>query len=286
MGVRNDNSTSYVHADEPNLLNIHKAMEYDPTGQPILRTTSSAFNATINISSGATTGVSYIEKFGRNDTLSANVETVWDGSSIYTYLSSDSNIYVTSTDGDDNPSGNGARTVEVQGLDASYNLITEVVDVDDSASTNTFIRVFRVIVNSVGSTGQAEGTISVRSASGGGGTLLAQITKVGTGGGASLGQTFMALYTVPAGKTGYITQWTVGAGGHNADTTAILACREFGDGGFNAKDIMISAGSQFSKNFVVPLQIPEKNDIEVRAWSSSTGNDISASFNVILIDNT
>ena len=38
MGVRNKNSTSYVHPDESNLLNLHKAMEYDFQGQPILRT--------------------------------------------------------------------------------------------------------------------------------------------------------------------------------------------------------------------------------------------------------
>lgn len=37
MGVRGDNSTAYVHPDEPNLLNLHKAMEYNGLGQPIVR---------------------------------------------------------------------------------------------------------------------------------------------------------------------------------------------------------------------------------------------------------
>jgi hypothetical protein len=37
MGVRQDNLTSYVHSDEPNLLNLHKALEYDNLGQPVLR---------------------------------------------------------------------------------------------------------------------------------------------------------------------------------------------------------------------------------------------------------
>ncbi len=37
MGVLNPNSTSYVHPDEPNLLNIHKAMTYNSLGEPILR---------------------------------------------------------------------------------------------------------------------------------------------------------------------------------------------------------------------------------------------------------
>jgi hypothetical protein len=38
MGVQRPNSTSYVHPDEPNLLNLHKAMVYDPVnGEPHLR---------------------------------------------------------------------------------------------------------------------------------------------------------------------------------------------------------------------------------------------------------
>ena len=39
MGVRNKNSTNYDHPDEPNLLNLHKTMEYNALGQPVLRTT-------------------------------------------------------------------------------------------------------------------------------------------------------------------------------------------------------------------------------------------------------
>ena len=285
MANYNPNSTNYVHSYEPNTENLVKAMDYNASGQPIVRTSGDLYSWGINISNGAVDGVSYIEKFGRNDTLSGNIETIWDGSNVYTYLTSASSVYVTSSDGNDAPAGTGARQVEVQGLDENYALQTETVDIDDGASTTTFIRVFRVIVTSVGSGGQAAGIISVRSASGGGGTLLAQIQKVGTGGGASLGQTFMAIYTVPAGYTAYLTQWTIGAGGQNADTTAFLMARPFG-GASNSKDIVISAGSQYSKNYIVPLKFTEKTDIEVRAFTSSSGNDCSSTFNLIIIDNT
>ena len=285
MANYNPNSTNYVHSYEPNTENLVKAMDYNASGQPIVRTSGDLYSWGINISNGAVDGVSYIEKFGRNDTLSGNIETIWDGSNVYTYLTSASSVYVTSSDGNDTPAGTGARQVEVQGLDENYALATETIDIDDGASNTTFIRLFRAIVTSVGSGGQAAGIISVRSASGGGGTLLAQILKVGTGGGASLGQTFMAIYTVPAGYTAYLTQWTIGAGGQNADTTALLVARPFG-GAFNSKDIVISAGSQYSKNYIVPLKFTEKTDIEVRAFSSSSGNDCSSTFNLIIIDNT
>jgi hypothetical protein len=53
MGVRNENSTSYVHIDEPNVLNIHKAMEYSAAGEPVLRVSgsgTSAYESSGNIS--------------------------------------------------------------------------------------------------------------------------------------------------------------------------------------------------------------------------------------------
>jgi hypothetical protein len=48
MGVQNPNSTSYVHPNEPNLLNVHKAMTYDAAGDPHLRVTLGSDNITVS----------------------------------------------------------------------------------------------------------------------------------------------------------------------------------------------------------------------------------------------
>src|SRR6056300_735260 len=37
-----ENTTSYAHPQETNLLNVHKAMEYNALGQPIIRTVQSS----------------------------------------------------------------------------------------------------------------------------------------------------------------------------------------------------------------------------------------------------
>lgn len=37
MGVRNPNSTNYIHPDESNILNLHKAMDYNGEGEPAVR---------------------------------------------------------------------------------------------------------------------------------------------------------------------------------------------------------------------------------------------------------
>ena len=57
MGVKNPNSTSYVHPNEPNILNLHTSMEYNALGQPVLRTTSG--------SSTSISGNGNVDAFGR-----------------------------------------------------------------------------------------------------------------------------------------------------------------------------------------------------------------------------
>jgi hypothetical protein len=48
MGVQNPNSTGYVHPNEPNLLNVHKALTYDASGEPHLRVTLGSDNITVS----------------------------------------------------------------------------------------------------------------------------------------------------------------------------------------------------------------------------------------------
>lgn len=284
MGVQNPNSTNYVHPDEPNILNIHKAMDYNQAGQPLLRTTGSSYDWTINISAGDVSGTSYIEKFGMNTDVDANKETIWDGGDIYSYISTPETLAVTSDSVNDAVAGSGARTVEIQGLDANYNVVLETLTVGGAAGTQTFIRVFRAKVLTAGNSGINEGTISVTSSDTS--TVLAQIGIDGTGSNAAgRGQTFMALYTVPAGKTAYLTQWTVGCGKQNTDAIATFLARPQ-NGAWNAKDIITVSATTYAKDYKIPLQFTEKTDIEIRAYSSVNNSLVSSTFNLLVIDNT
>jgi hypothetical protein len=60
MGIQNPNSTSYVHPDEPNLLNLHKAMGYNTAGEPVLRADLGSDTITItgNVNVGTTVEIS------------------------------------------------------------------------------------------------------------------------------------------------------------------------------------------------------------------------------------
>jgi len=283
MGVQNTNSTNYVHPDEPNILNVHKAMDYNQAGQPLLRTTGSNYDWIINISAGSVSGTSYIEKFGMNVDVDANKETIWDGGDIYTYIATAETVAVTSTLGTDSATGTGARTVEIQGLNANHNLVYETLTVGGGAGTQEFLRIFRARVVTAGTSGINEGTISITSSNTS--TVLAQIDVDGTGSNAAgRGQTFMALYTVPAGKTAYLTQWTVGCGKQNTDAVATFLARPEG-GAWNAKDIITVSATTYAKDYKIPLQFTEKTDIEIRAYSTTNNSLVSSTFNLLIIDN-
>ena len=123
---------------------------------------------------------------------------------IYPYLTSPSVLSISSTSGKDAAAGTGARTVVVQGLDENHVPVEETLTVNGGAGSVEFFRVFRAFVATSGISGTNEGTISIDQDL----TTVAGIRAVGSPSSYGLGQTFMSLYTVPAGYTGYIFDWT------------------------------------------------------------------------------
>ena len=233
----------------------------------------------LNVSRDKVRGAFHVIKFGNNDDVDGALETIWDGGGLYTYLTTAATVTVTSTDSDDSETGTGARTVTVEGLDTSYNPVSETLTVGGSAGTVEFYRVFRAYVATSGSTGSNEGTISISS----GGTTLAQIRSVGTPTASGLGQTFMSLYTVPAGYTGYIFDWNVSTA--KADGDVFLVKRLSNDGAWRAQDTIHTNINDIERTYKFPLKIEEKADIEVRALSPTNNMKCAATFCILLVQN-
>lgn len=234
----------------------------------------------LNVSRGKVRGAYHIIKFGENLDVDGSMETIWDGGELYTYLTSAGVLTVTSSDNDDAASGTGARTVTVEGLDANYNQVSETLTVGGSAGSVEFFRVFRAFVATSGSSGTNEGTISISQ----GATTLAQIRTVGSPTSTGLGQTFMAIYTVPAGYTGYIYQWDLSTA--KSDGDVFLVKRGHNDNGtWRSQDVMHTNQNSIERNYKFPLKIEEKTDIEVRALSSSNNMKCAATFCILLVQN-
>lgn len=246
---------------------------------------SFAAASNIVISAGDLTGYSAINKFGRNPNIGGAPETIWMYGGRYVYLTSPSTVYAHSADTADSVSGTGARTVTIQGLDGNYESIEETVTVRSGvATTAQFLRVFRAFVVTSGSTGTNEGNIIISTGAAGTGTVLADIGTIGTGTTYGLGQTQLALYTIPADKTGYLTAWNIGVGSYNDSVTVSLLSREF-NSAFRTRDIMDVPGGSHVRNYSVPIKLPAKTDVEI-IGIASTGTNISSSFDIILVDNT
>ena len=98
----------------------------------------------------------------------------------------------------------------------------------------------------------------------------------------------MAIWTVPAGYTGYFDHFNVATGTTNPNQYVGMRVIQRNLGGVFRTLIKqtIGAGSGVA-DFVLkyPIEVQEKTDIEMRASSSGSNNLVSADFSVIYIKN-
>lgn len=229
----------------------------------------------LEIAKGNVTKHSFIEKFGRNTAVaSGGTETIWDGSSLYSYPASATITHVISGEAAD------TMDVEVQGLDANFNLVTQEATLNGTtqvALSTALIRVFRVKI--LGGSDPA-GAISVTDT--GQSNTYAQVT-------AGTNQTNMAVYTIPNGYTGYLVGWYASilrATGTNAAVADVDLFRRTTGGVFRSTQpvgIQNTGGNYWQYRFPCPLELAAKTDVEVRATPSANA-DMSAGFTVILVE--
>lgn len=246
----------------------------------------------LNVSRGKVRGASKVTKFGANDNVGTNLETVWDAGGLYPWSSfaSAGTVVLTSSSTEDDEDkgggveGTGAHQVRIEGLDENYNLVSDTL-ITNGTSTRTstveFLRVFRAYVIKSGTDDTNVGTITISK----GGTTIAQIRVAG---GQGLGQTFMSTYTVPAGYTGYIYHWNIStakAYNLNADSDVYLMQRNGGEVSWRAQDIVHTNANSIERTYTFPLKFNEKTDIEVRGLSSTSGIAISATYQILLVQN-
>jgi len=228
-----------------------------------------------------------IFKFGFNPDIDDALETVWAEGGLYSYLSAATILKVSSSSTADDEGSTGAETVQLYGLDADYNEINEIVTLDGQTAVDTvneFLRINRMVVRSAGSGGTNAGVIYA-----GTGTVTAGVpaNKYATVA-AGDGQSLMALWTVPAGYSAYVTQTdiTVATTQNNKYATIHFVARPLGEV-FQVKDKFVKSEGGHTQLYAFPLKFEEKTDIEFRAIGDSGGADIaiSAGMDIIYIKN-
>lgn len=229
-------------------------------------------NYGLGIAKGQFRNISSIHKFGAVPAMSQNTTgTVWDvNDTVYPWsaFATAGTLSIPAVNASDN-----AKQLVLIGLDENYAELTETITVSSTVAvttTNSFIRIFRAYMTN-GSATNVE-NINIQK----GGTTVARIT-------AGKGQTLMAVYTIPAGKIGYLMKGTatIQAG---ADATGDMFVRYFGQQAFRVGHTFEISGNggEYTYDFAIPVKLPEKTDIDVRTSVRSNNARLSAAFDIIL----
>lgn len=230
------------------------------------------------VAAGYVADHSFNHKFGAVPQMSINnTGSVWDVSNtIYPWTALDTPKVINV---ERNNAADTGLVVYIQGLDENWNYQEEIITITDADQLGTKLwrRVNRAFVVS-GTASTNAGDIDIE-AGAAGGTTVARIS-------AGLGQTLMAVYTIPAGYIGYLYHgtMTIQSGG---DATGYMFVRRNGTGTtFRVGHTFeVTSGGQYDYTFSFPPAIPPRSDIDVRAFVRSNNARVTASFDILLVEN-
>jgi len=235
------------------------------------------------ISKGNVPGHMRIHKFGHNEALSVNFETIWSGSDIYVYSGAATVMNLTSTDVDDVPLDTGAWNVTIYGLDAGYNMINETLQLNGQTSVSTvlqYLRVYRMIVREAGATGWNEGIIYL----GTGVTVAGVPTNKYAIIDANYGQTMMTQYTIPDGYTGYLIRIGMTTFTTNKAFEVYLRTKPTGESWLRKEEYHMASGQSIEHSFNPPIPIAARTDIDFMGKVDVAGGVTEINYDLILVE--
>jgi len=235
-----------------------------------LRTSSMPY--LYDIAEGNVPDHSAVRRFGHNANVAVAWETVYNVSNLKTYLTAGERLKITSSSAadDGSPLGNGARTVTITGLDDNYAIISETVVMNGVANVLTdafFLRISCLTVTTAGATGYNEGTIT---ASDNADAIILEQIEI------QKNTSLCACYTVPAGYTFYVTQAMVTEASSKGSQLGFWV-RMFGVlWTMQRTVVLLDSGSVLP--MTIPMKLPSKTDIEIRAKAVLAGANVTAGF--------
>lgn len=250
---------------------------------------SQTYPALATSGSGSIPGVHKVRLQGSNLAISSSLETLWaQGSGTYAALTSAVAMEVVSGSANDTAAGTGARTVVVQYLNSSWDVVNETVTLNGTtpvALASTAIAVNNVYVATAGSGLVNAGNIDVRTVSGS--TLKLRISTVL---GASLNKSQDFVYTIPNGYIGILKSVYFSGITITGDLTVVIESinssgLRFGEGigrtslqntGFNG-----AVGGVI--DFGVGLYLPSKTAVNAQAVNTAGAGAVTATADLFLL---
>ena len=282
MGVEIDNALITRGSDTffRQRVEVYSGETLPVSGPATAAELAAAFPFELRAAQGLVSGISAVNKFGRNLDIDVGTEDIWSVGGLFV-LPTPGVVSVVSSSASDAAAGIGARTLTISGLNGTtYEEQTETITLNGVGAVTTaasFAIVHRMIVATAGSSGTNVGTLTSTI----GGTATGNVV-------AGKGQTQMAFYMIPAGKTGYLTKY---GGSIDASATASIDLELFATpfgGALNLKGTIMFYGggnTQGFREYETPLQFAEKTLLRLRATSDANNVDVVGAFDLYLVTN-
>ena len=250
----------------------------------------------LEVSRGNVNGVSAVNKFGRSTDVDNADTDIWDRAnatdSDVTWTAPTTarihQIVSTSTSDDGDPAGVGARTVQIYGLTSwTAKETSEVITMNGTTNvptTNSYVIIHRMKVLTKGATNSNVGVIKATADTDT--TVTAQI-NVGEG------QTQMAVYGIPSIQTAYMSRYYASAikGAVAASVEITLLVNPEPDTELlnfltkHTNGLATDGSNLIEQDFNPYFKIPGPAIIKMRGNGSTTNIDVSAGFDLFLVDN-
>ena len=212
----------------------------------------------LQVARGQIPGHSVLNLFGTNPAIGTTFRTPWENNTDLPFLSEEQNLSLVSTSLSDT-----AVSILINGVDGSYNHITEVVALNGTTPVLTTQKFFR-INDLVTVSGNAAGDVTASYD----GTVYAKII-------ATYGRNQAAVFTVPMGYSFYLGRIDAFTATANNDTK-IMTFRNrvtFADGRvFNIAQTSFIERMDIARVF--PFKISEKSRVEFQVKMSSNTADV------------
>lgn len=254
------------------------------------------FDFFLEVSKGLAPDHFAVNKYGRNgDIGTASVpEAVYAFGGEYSFPANAGHVDISSSSTQDDYNlvgATGALQIAIEGLDADYNQIKEVVRLTGNVVNRTqkqYIRVNRAYIISAGTGLTNSGDINGRHQEG---MTVFSISR-------EKGQTEQCVYTIPAGHKGYLLDFfgSISKAGNNRTATLELIFSELG-----LKDDLVTpttkrviktkqeltlqstGATSYNKFYALPIPIKEKTDVYVNVNSVSSNNtEVFANLGIIV----
>jgi len=228
-----------------------------------------------DIAEGNVTEHNPFTKLGYNADVGATEEEIITQGGLYYWIPTATALEVVSSSTDDDVAGIGVQKVKITYLKADYSEASEILDMDGTTpvplTDTAIIRVNSIRATQVGTNMMSVGTINCRTVVG---TNVVRSIVAGSTRGRG------ATYTVPLGKTLYITSVHLSSGYTTSGKVVRWFCRAKVDSTAPTVKIdffqpfyeTITQDSTNIAEFKMPVKIPATADVKISALSNGAGS--------------